>query len=185
MKKLFIVLLAVLLFALPVMAQEQDTPVEISWEGEMEDSFIEKEYAGKFYLFEDYGIQFLVPGGMEPVELDEEDEAHGVFAYFEVPDAPEMHIVAQFLDYGVDTLEEVAMFEKEQRGDDMLFGGYYVLNGLNAIMFVDTDSDAMICNIGTSSPQQFIKITLTPISNEELNARSGYILASIQPYSAE
>lgn len=179
MKKLFIVLLAVLLFALPVMAQEIDNPVVTNWEGDMEDSFIEAEIPGKFYLFADYGIQFLVPGGFEPMELDEEDETHGVFAFFQAENGN--HIVAQYLDYGVDTLEDVAMFEKESRGDDMKFAGFYRINGLDAIIFADTASDALICNIGTSAPQQFIKMTLSPISDEEFNAVSGYIMASIQP----
>ena len=183
MKKILVVLLAVLLFALPVMAQEKDNPVVTNWEGDMEDSFIEKEYAGQFYLFPDYGIQFLVPAGLDPMELTEEDTENSVFGAFA---SEEGHsIFAQLLNYGVDTLEEVAMFEKEQRGDDMHFAGYYVLNGLNAIIFMDSESDVLVANIETSAPQNFIKITISPISNENLNALSGYILASIQPYSEE
>ena len=77
------------------------------------------------------------------------------------------------------------MFEKEQRGDDMHFAGYYVLNGLNAIIFMVSESDVLVANIETSAPQNFIKITISPISDEDLNALSGYILASIQPYSEE
>ena len=151
MKKILVVLLAVLLFALPVMAQEKDNPIVTNWEGDM--------------------------------ELTEEHNENSVFGAFA---SEEGHsIFAQLLNYGVDTLEEVAMFEKEQRGDDMHFAGYYVLNGLNAIIFMDSESDVLVANIETSAPQNFIKITISPISDENLNALSGYILASIQPYSEE
>ena len=43
MKKLLVVFLALFLFALPVMAQTQDEPQEITWE-ELEESFAETGY---------------------------------------------------------------------------------------------------------------------------------------------
>lgn len=184
MKKILMVLFALMLFVLPVMAQEIDNPEIVDWEGEMENSFIEKGYAGQFYIFEDYGLQFLVPAGLEPVELSEEDQENGVIGLFATEDFS-VQIIASFLNYGVETLEEVAAMEKDARGDNMKFLGYYVINGLNGILFADTANDTFVCNISTSVPENFIKIVLTPISNEDLNALSGYIMASIMPYSEQ
>ncbi len=188
MKKVLFVLLALCLFVVPVMAQESpDNPVVTNWEGDLEDSFIEKEYAGKFYLFADYGLQFLVPSDpvpFEPQDLTEEDAEHGVFAVFMTADEKNQ-ILASFLNYGVETLEEVAMIEKENRGDNMKFGGYYQFNGLNAILFMDTNSDVLVAVISTTAEGQYIKIALSSISDENVNAVSGYIMGSIQPYSAE
>lgn len=184
MKKLLIVLLALCLFAVPVMAQTQEEPVVTVWEGDLENSFIEAGIAAKFYVFGDYGIQFLVPAGFEPVELTEEHAAHGIFGAFTNEDNG-WEIVASFLDYGVDTLEEVAMLEKEARGDNMKFGGFYQINGLNAIIFADVNNDTLVVNVSTSVPQNFIKICLSPISDEVFNSVTGYITGSIQPYSKE
>ena len=184
MKKVLFVLLALCLFVVPVMAQEIDNPVVINWEGDLEDAFIEREYAGKFYLFPDYGIQFLVPAGLDPMELNDEDAELGIFAFF-MTENEEMQVAAQFLDYELETLEEVAMWEKQNRGDDMKFAGFYKINGLDAIIFVDTESDVLVANVATSVPKHFIKVTISPISNEELNSLSGFITGSIMPYSPE
>lgn len=184
MKKILFLILALCLLVVPVMAQEQDNPVVVNWEEDLEQSFIEKEYAGKFYLFPDFGIQFLVPAGLEPLELTEDDTQRGVFAVFTTEDES-MEVIAQFLDYEVETLEEVAMLEKENRGDDMHFAGFYQLNGLNAIIFADTNTDALVANIATTVPNHFIKLTIQPISNEELNSFSGYITGSVMPCSEE
>ena len=184
MKKVLFVLLALCLFVVPAMAQEKDNPVVVDWEEDLEQAFIEKEYVGKFYLFPDYGIQFLVPGGLDPMELTEEDAERGIFAYF-MTENEEMQVVAQFLDYELETLEEVAMWEKQNRGDDMKFAGFYKINGLDAIIFVDTESDVLVVNVATSVPNNFIKITIAPISNEELNSLSGFITGSIMPIPEE
>lgn len=184
MKKLIIVLLALCLFAVPVMAQTQEDPKVVNWEEDLEQSFIDAGLAGQFYLFGDYGLQFLVPAGLEPVELTEEHAAHGIFGAFAAEDS-DRQIVASYLDYGVDTLEDVAQLEKQARGDNMKFGGFYVVNGLNAILFVDTNSDVLVVNIAATAPQQFIKLTIGPVSDEGLNALTGYFVGSIKPYDPE
>ena len=81
MKRFIVVLLAVLLFALPVMAQEEDNPVVLTWEGDIEDTFVKEGLSGTIYNINDLGIKFLVPEGLEPTEVSEADmEENGVFA---------------------------------------------------------------------------------------------------------
>jgi len=186
MKRFIVVLLAVLLFALPVMAQEEDNPVVLTWEGDIEDTFVKEGLSGTIYDINDLGIKFLVPEGLEPTEVSEADmEENGVFAAFLSEDGKKQ-IIVSFRDLEVDTLGDVALLARDSIGEENFhYGGFYRFNGLNGIVFMDANRDQLTAAIGTTEPQHFIQITMLPISNEEMNALSGFVLGSIQPYSAE
>ena len=81
MKKLFVVLMALCLFVLPVMAQTQDAPQEINW-ADLEESFAETGYGSKFYDISELGFKILIPDGLDPIELSQDNIDHGFVRIF-------------------------------------------------------------------------------------------------------
>lgn len=179
MKKLFLVLLALCLFVVPALAQTEDDPVVTNWE-DLEEDFIATGYSGKFYTFADLGIQFLVPGGLEPLELSEENLEKGFAGIFLSEDESIM-LAVSMRDLECETLTEVAELAVSS-SDKIKFGGYYKINGFDAIMFYNEETDQMTCAIPTTADGYFIQVSLNPMTNEEINKLSGFIFGSIQPF---
>ena len=185
MKKFLLVLFAVLLFAIPVIAQEEDNPVVLTWEDDIENVFIENGHSGTFYNIPDLGIKLLVPEGLEPVELTEtEINENGLAAAFVNEDSSKQ-IIVSLRDLGVDNLYDLSILARDSIGEGFKYGGFYKLNGLNAIVFMNTERDELTAAISTTEPQYFIQVSILPISDEDMNILSGFILGSIQPYTEE
>ena len=178
MKKLFAVLLSLCLFVIPAMAQTQDNPQEMTWE-ELEESFQETGYGGQFWNIPSLGISIMIPNGLEQTELSEESIENGFVEIFATEDAS-VAVMISYRDLGCETLEEVAELVVETI-EDAKFGGFYRINGLDAILFMNPGNDDLTAAIGTTEPGHYIQVSIKPISNEEINSLSGYILGSIQP----
>lgn len=182
MKKILIIVLALCLFVIPAMAQTQDNPTVANWE-DLEEDFIATGYSGTFYTLNDYGIQLLIPGGLEPVELTDEQLEDGFVALFGTDDGS-VYIPVTFRDLECETLPEVA--EMALTGhEERQFGGFYKINGLDAILLYDGGTDHLIVVIPTSLDSHYLQVSITPISNEEINSLSGFIIGSIQPIPEE
>lgn len=182
MKKLFIALLALCLFVLPAMAQTQDDPVAITWE-ELEESFIETGYSGAFWNFPSLGISILIPGGLDPYDLSEEAIASGYEGIFTTEDES-VAVMISYRDLGCETLADVEDLIAENMENATILG-YYTINGLYSLMFMNPANDDLTVAIGTTEPGNYIQVSIKPISNEELNKLSGFILGSIQPLAEE
>ncbi len=182
MKKLLIVLLALCLFVLPAMAQTQDDPQVITWE-ELEEDFAKTGYNYDFWNIYDLGFKIMIPAGLEPIELSQENIDDGFAAIFATEDQNIMVLIS-YRDLGCETLEEVAQLVLESI-EDAKFGGFYNINGFDAIMFYNPGNDDLTVAIGTNEPENFIQVSIKPISNEEINSLSGFIFGSIQPLDEE
>jgi len=184
MKKVLFVLLALCLFVVPVMAQETpDDPVVLNWD-ELADQYVEAGFSGTLYAFNDLGIRLLIPEGYEQQELSEESIENGIEGAFVTEDG-EKQIIISLRDLGVETLEEVALLAKDSFGEDFHYGGYYKLNGLNSIMFMNSDTEELTVAVSTTEPNYFIQVSIRPMTDEDVNAQSGYIIGSIQPLEEE
>ena len=182
MKKLFVVLMALCLFVLPVMAQTQDEPKEITW-AELEESFIETGYKGAFWNFPSLGISMMIPGGLDQTELSQEAVDSGFVDIFATEDES-VAVMISYRDLGCETLAEVEELVTENLENAKILG-YYTLNGLGSLMFLNPDNDDLTVAIGTTEPGYFIQVSIKPISNEEINSLSGFILGSIMPLEEE
>ena len=182
MKKLLIVFLALCLFVFPAMAQTQDDPQVITWD-ELEESFLETGYNYDFWNIYDLGFKIMIPAGLEPVELSQENIDDGFAAIFATEDQNIMVLIS-YRDLGCETLEEVAQLVLENI-EDAKFGGFFKINGFDAIMFLNPGNDDLTVAIGTTEPKHFIQVSIKPISNEEINKLSGFIFGSIQPLDEE
>ena len=182
MKNLLILVLAFCLISIPAMAQTQENPTVANWE-DLEEDFIATGYSGTFYTLNDYGIQLLIPGGLEPVELSEEQREDGFVAIFATDDGS-IFIAVTFRDLECETLPEVA--EMALTGhEERKFGGFYKLNGLDAILLFDGAADQLTAVIPTTLDMHYLQVSITPISNEKVNSLSGFIIGSIQPIPEE
>lgn len=180
MKKIILVLFALCLFALPVMAQTIDDPAVTTWD-ELVDSFLEKGYEGTFYNFTNLGFSILIPSGFTDIEITEALEEKGIVGYFEGEEDESNLILVIIRDLGVETLGEVAEMAVENL--DAQFAGYYKINGFDAIIFADEINDEVVCVIPTNLEGTFIQVSVQPISDELMNAYSGYIFGSLQPFA--
>ena len=183
MKKLLFVLLALCLFVIPVMAQTADDPQVINW-SDLEDDFEASKFGGTIYNIADLGIQFLVPNGLNPVDLSDASKEDGAVAAF-LDETGTLSEVIYFRDLDVDTLTEVAELASRTMGG-FKFPGYFKVNGFDAIMIYSGETDELITVIPTDQPQLFIQLALKPISqSEDLNSVSGFIFGSLSPYSED
>ena len=182
MKKLFIVLLALCLFALPAMAQTQDDPQSITWE-ELEESFVKTGYSGAFWDFPSLGISMMIPGGLDQTDLSQEAVDRGFVDIFTTEDES-VAIMISYRDLGCETLAEVEELVSENLENAHILG-YYTLNGLGSLMFMNPDNDDLTVAIGTTEPGYYIQVSIKPSSNEEINSLSGFIFGSIMPYTEE
>ena len=182
MKKLFFVLLALCIFVFPVMAQTEDAPAVTKWE-DLEEDFIATGYSGTFYTITDLGMKLLVPGGLEPVELSEESIDRGFVAAFMTEDES-ITLAISLRDLECETLKDVAELAISNN-ENIKFGGFYTINGIDAIMFYNPDTDELTTAIPTSKDGHFIQISLSPMQNEEVNKLSGFVMGSIQLVSEE
>ena len=183
MKKLFIVLLALCLFVVPAMAQTQDNPQEITWE-ELEESFAETGYNYDFWNINDHGFQIMIPAGLDPIELSQENIDNGFVAVFATEDQ-DVQVLISYRNLGCETLAELEQLVVENIENAQIVG-YYVINGLNALMFLNPGDEDLTAAIGTTEPGYFIQVSIKPvISNEEINKLSGFIFGSIQPLAEE
>ena len=182
MKKLFVVLMALCLFVFPVMAQTQDEPQEITW-AELEESFIETGYKGAFWNFPSLGISMMIPGGLDQTELSQEAVDSGFVDIFTTEDES-VAVMISYRDLGCETLAEVEELVTENLENAKILG-YYTINGLGSLMFLNPDNDDLTGAIGTTEPGYFIQVSIKPISNEEINSLSGFILGSIMPLEEE
>lgn len=182
MKKLLIVFLALCLFVLPVMAQTQDEPQEITWE-ELEESFAETGYGSSFWNIPSLGIQILIPDGLDQTDLSQEQIDDGFVEIFATEDRS-VAVLLSYRDLGCETLADVEELVLENIEDAQILG-YFVINGLDALMFLNPGNDDLTVAIGTTEPENFIQVSIKPISNEEINKLSGFIFGSIQPLTEE
>ena len=180
MKKMLFVLLALCLFVVPAMAQTQDNPQVMDWE-DMDTS--ELPYNSSFYHINDLGIQFLVPDGLEQQPLSEADEEDGIYAAFTNEDYSVQELIL-LLNLDVDSLEELILKYIED-DPNMEFGGFFKLNGLNAIMAFDTENDKLMVIIPTDADNTFVEVSLKPMHYEDLNDFGRFMVASIAPYSLD
>ena len=174
--------MALCLFVLPVMAQTQDEPKEITW-AELEESFIETGYKGAFWNFPSLGISMMIPGGLDQTELSQEAVDRGFVDIFATEDESVV-IMISYRDLGCETLADVEELVLENLEGAYIIG-YYKLNGLGALMFVNPENDDLTVAIGTTEPGYYIQVSIKPISNEEINSLSGFIFGSIMPYTEE
>ena len=182
MKKLFIVMLALCLFVVPAMAQTQDEPMEMNWE-DLEESFVKTGYSGAFWDFPSLGISMMIPGGLDQTELSQEAVDRGFVDIFATEDES-VAIMISYRDLGCETLADVEELVLENLEGAYIIG-YYKLNGLGALMFVNPENDDLTVAIGTTEPGYYIQVSIKPISNEEINSLSGFIFGSIMPYTEE
>ena len=52
-------------------------------------------------------------------------------------------------------------------------------------MFLNPGNEDLTVAIGTVDPEYYIQVSIKPISNEEINKLSGFILGSIMPMEEE
>ena len=182
MKKMLFVLLALCLFVVPAMAQTQDNPEVINWE-DLEEALEKSPYGGRIFNNEFLGISYFVPNGLNQVELTEEQNNDGIMdAYVdETGTIQELFILRQM---PFSTLEEFADFVSENSKESKVLG-YYKINGFDALMIVNGETEEMITVINTTTEGYFIQVSLKPMSQESVNAISGFVFGSITPYSAE
>ena len=182
MKKILIALIALCLFALPVMAQTQDNPQEITWE-ELEESFAETGYDYDFWDIPSLGISMMIPAGLEPMELSEDHIDNGFVEIFATEDQS-VAVLLSFRDLECETLADVEQLVIENIESAQILG-YYVINGLDALMFLNPGNEDLTVAMGTVDPGYFIQVSIKPITNEEINKLSGFIFGSIMAMEEE
>ncbi len=182
MKKLLVVLLALCLFALPVMAQTQDQPQEITW-AELEESFAETGYNYDFWNIPRLGITMMIPAGLEQMELSQDYIDNGFVEIFATEDQS-VAVMLTLRDLGCETLADVEQLVLENIEDAQILG-YFVINGLDALMFLNPGNEDLTVAIGMTDPGHYIQVSIKPITNEEINKLSGFIFGSIQPLEEE
>ena len=183
MKKLLFVLLALCLFVVPVMAQTADDPQIINWE-DLEDDWNNFKFGGRLYTNPNIGIQFLVPNGLNPIDLTDDQIEDGIVDAF-VDETGTMSEILYLRNLGVDTLTEVAeLASKTLQG--FKFPGYFKVNGFDAIMVYSGETDELIAVFETNTPQTFIQLGLKPITTyPDLNSVSGFVFGSVAAYSED
>ena len=181
MRKIFFVLLALCLFVVPVMAQTPDNPQVINW-SDLEDSFIETGYSGKFYDYESLGFRIMIPGGLNQAEELSEDLVEREFIDLFATEDREISVAVTYRFLDCATLEDVAALVQESI-EGAQFAGFFVINGLDALMFLDPGNETMTTAFGTTEEGHYVQVSITPITNQEINSLSGYIFGSIQPLS--
>lgn len=182
MKKIFVVLLALCLFVIPVMAQTQDNPEEINW-ADLEESFAETGYNYDFWDIPRLGITMMIPGGLNQTELSQENIDDGFVEIFATDDFS-IAVLLSLRDLGCETLDELEDLVAENIENAQILG-YYRINGLNALMFLNPGNEDLTVAIPTDAPGNFIQVSIKPITNEEINKLSGFIFGSIQPLAEE
>ena len=183
MKKLFVVLLALCLFVMPAMAQTKDEPEAINWE-DLEKDFNETGYGYEFYDISEHGFKIMIPNGLEPTELSQKDIENGFVRYFATEDQS-VRVLISYRNLGCETLADLEELITENV-ENAKIAGYYIINGLDALIFLNPADEDLTAAIGTTEPGYFIQVSLEPvISNEEINKLSGFIFGSIQPLTEE
>lgn len=177
MKKLVLVVFMLCLLAIPAIGQTIDSPVTTTWE-ELEESFIETGYGADFYDINDFGFRILIPNGLEPVELSDEQIKNGFIVDFANEDHSAAVIVV-YRDMQCESLEELADYIAENLGEDKI-AGYYRMNGLDGLVFVNPENEELVCALKATEGGYFVQVSIQPTSNEELNKLSGFIFGSIQ-----
>ncbi len=182
MKTIYVVLLALCLFVLPVMAQTQDNPQVISW-ADLEESFAETGYNYDFWNIPRLGISMMIPAGLEQTELSQENIDNGFVEIFATEDQS-VAVLLSLRDLGCETLADVEQLVVENIENAQILG-YYRINGLDALMFLNPANEDLTVAIGMTDPGYYIQASIKPITNEEINKLSGFIFGSIMPLEEE
>lgn len=109
---------------------------------------------------------------------------HGFVRYFATEDQ-NVRVLISYRNLGCETLADLEELITENV-ENATIAGYYVINGLDALIFLNPADEDLTAAIGTTEPGYFIQVSLEPvISNEEINKLSGFIFGSIQPLTEE
>lgn len=184
MKKFVLVLMLALMFVMPVMAQTAEETTHTAIEAEhvywddLEEDFVAKGMDGFFYDIrtDDFGMKLMIPDGMEQSSY-ENMEQDGVVTMFATEDGSKKVFVT-YRDLATDTYE--GLVELLNDNYDNVFYKPSIINDLNTLIFYIPDQDTMTGAILVDGTN-FVQVSITPMTDEALNAYSGFILGSIQP----
>ena len=178
MKKLFIIMLAVLLLAFSAAyAQETETVQEINWE-DIAPAVEEAGLEGEFYNVADLGIAMWIPAQFTEAELTDEDIENGYLAYLTTEDAEAAVAVVAVDVEGTSLQDWMALLSEEESITEVEYG---LINGIEAVTYNMPENDTVNVDFATDGGY-IVEFTFWPASDEGFQQIAMIMIASIQTY---
>ncbi len=178
MKKFFVWLSILFLFAVPAMTQAQEIS-EIDWE-DWKGGLDVTATHGDFIDIEEAGIRLFIPELVKPMDLPEALSGKGYLAYYRSDDYSMMIIISKETAEG----KTPADYVEEMRGyiPEIELTGQYKINGIDAAVFEDPSHDERDC-ILKPSEEFLIRVSVQPVSEYVALMLSDFVFASVQMLS--
>ena len=153
---------------------EEEYP-ELNWEDYEED--VEELEAGMdFASLDDVAMKIWIPSILSEVELDEEDIDDGVIAQY-AEDGGDAQLAVLYLEGDEDlTLEDL---EETLTENDVTDIEHFVVNGMEALDYVDEEADALYV-IFLTDEGDIVEFVFYPASDEGFYSIAQFMTASIQ-----
>lgn len=171
MKKLLAVV--VMLCMVSCFALAEEAP-ELNW-SDFEPILEAGGVTGEFYTFDEIAVKIWVPGGLDPVELTEEDVANGYIGYFAAEDQSAAMAI-MYVDVQGMSLEEYAAVLPEAGATEIEVG---TVNGLPCVSYKLAEQDSVSVTFATEAGYA-LEVTCTPASEENAELVWGAVVSSIQ-----
>ncbi len=173
MKKVFGILVALLIFATVAIAEEVPA---LNW-ADVEPVLEAGNVAGDFYTFDEIAIKIWMPEGLNPVELTEEDVEAGYIGYFQ-PEDESAAVAIMYVDVDGMTLEDYAAYLSDE--SDVTEVELGTVNGIPCISYKMPEQDSVSVMFATEAGYA-LEVTCLPMSEENAELVWGAVIASIQP----
>ena len=150
---------------------------ELKWDDKMQQMFVAEGFSGTVYDIDAFGMQMLVPEGLEKRQPTEEELAEDTRLVFENAQKDQKIELVLGPVGDCKTLDDVKTFIEQQVPGIVIFPTK--INEFDTLVYGTEESNSMCVLIGAGDAG-FLRVICRPINDPQMSKLYSYVAASIQ-----